>query len=96
MKEKWIYSSCGITFDGTGSWNFNNDYARNDIIFVLIIVHHLIMTVLVLGDCLMFGTDGSFERKKEKMFIIKRITRSLNIACKNKTEVFVKYYLYLN
>ena len=32
-KEKWIYSGCGITFDGTGSWSFNNDFVGNIIIF---------------------------------------------------------------
>ena len=29
-------------------------------------------------------------------FIIKRTKRSLNIVCKDKTEVFIKYYFYLN
>ena len=33
--EKYVYTSYGITFDITGSWSFNNDTARNVIIFVI-------------------------------------------------------------
>ena len=32
-KEKYVYSSYGIAFDGKGEWSFDNDYARNVIIF---------------------------------------------------------------
>ena len=32
-KEKYVYSECGITFDSTVSWGFDNDFARNFIIF---------------------------------------------------------------
>ena len=32
-KKKWVYSGCGIAFDGSGSWNFDNDLSRNVIIF---------------------------------------------------------------
>ena len=32
-KEKWVYSGYGIAFDGAGSWNFGNDFARNVKIF---------------------------------------------------------------
>ena len=32
-KEKYKYSSYGITFDSAGSWSFGNDIARNVIIF---------------------------------------------------------------
>ena len=28
-KEKWEYSGYGVAFDGSGSWNFDNDYAKN-------------------------------------------------------------------
>ena len=27
------YSSYGIAFDGNGEWSFDNDYARNIVIF---------------------------------------------------------------
>ena len=33
-KEKYVYSGYGIAFDGKCSWSFNNDFARNVIIFV--------------------------------------------------------------
>ena len=44
-KEKWVYSNFGIAFDGAGSWSFGNDFARNVIILMLIIVHHLMLIV---------------------------------------------------
>ena len=31
-KEEWVFSGFGIVLDGTGSWNFGNDYARNVLI----------------------------------------------------------------
>ena len=32
-KEKWVFSGYGITCDSAGSWSFDNDTARNVIIF---------------------------------------------------------------
>ena len=32
-KEKCMYSGYGIAFDSAGSWNFDNDFARNVVIF---------------------------------------------------------------
>ena len=32
-KSEYGYSSYGITFDRAGSWNFDNDFARNVVIF---------------------------------------------------------------
>ena len=32
-KEKYVYSRYGIAFDRKGYWCFNNDYARNFMIF---------------------------------------------------------------
>ena len=32
-KEKYVYKRCRIIFDSAGSWSFNNDFARNVIIF---------------------------------------------------------------
>ena len=31
--EMYVYSSCGIAFDGKGSWSFNDDFVRNVVIF---------------------------------------------------------------
>ena len=33
IKKKWVYSGYGITFDGEGLWNFDNDFAKNIVIF---------------------------------------------------------------
>ena len=32
-KEKYVYSRYGITFDSGDSWSFDNDFARNIILF---------------------------------------------------------------
>ena len=32
-KKKWVCSGYGITFDGEGLWNFDNDFAKNIVIF---------------------------------------------------------------
>ena len=33
VRERYVYSGYGITFDSAGSWSFDNDTARNIIIF---------------------------------------------------------------
>ena len=35
-KGKWAYSDYGIAFDGKGTWDFGNGFARNSIIFVVV------------------------------------------------------------
>ena len=46
IKNKFTYNNGqGIAFDGERSWSFANDFDRNVIILVLIIVHHLILIV---------------------------------------------------
>ena len=37
-KKKYVYSGYGITFDGKSEWNFCNDFARNFIIFDLLLI----------------------------------------------------------
>ena len=44
-KEKYVYSGYGITFESAGSCSFDNDTDRNFIFLVLIIVHHLMLTI---------------------------------------------------
>ena len=58
-KEKYGYSGYGVAFDGKGSWSFNDDFARNGIIFRIdnSSVHHLILIILkneflILGEVL--------------------------------------------
>ena len=33
LEQKYVYSGYGITFDNAGLWSFENDFARNVIIF---------------------------------------------------------------
>ena len=33
IKKKYVYSRYGVTFDRAGLWSFDNDFARNVIIF---------------------------------------------------------------
>ena len=42
---KYVYSGYGKTFDSADSWSFDNDFARNVTFLVLILVHHLILTI---------------------------------------------------
>ena len=42
-KEKYVYSGYGITFDSGVSWSFDNDFARNVIIFG--VDNHLMLTI---------------------------------------------------
>ena len=44
-KNKYLYICYGIAFDGAGSWSSGNEFAGNDIFFVLITVHHLILII---------------------------------------------------
>ena len=68
-----MFSGYGIAFDGAGSWSFGNDFARNVVTFILIIVHHLILIdnrknkFLVLGEGPAYGINGSFSSPKKKI-----------------------------
>ena len=44
-KGKYVYTCYGATFDSAGLWSFDNDTAREVIILMLIIVHHLMLTI---------------------------------------------------
>ena len=43
IKNKFTYNGQGIAFGGERLWSFANDFDRNVIILVLIIVHHLML-----------------------------------------------------
>ena len=45
-KEKYAYGGYEITFDSASSWSFDSSIAGNVAILVLIIVHHLIVTII--------------------------------------------------
>ena len=73
-KEKYVYSGCGITFESTGSWSFDNDFARNVIIFGVdnsLSCHsnNRQNNFLKLGEAPTYRTNGSFG-SSEKNFNI--------------------------
>ena len=74
-KEKYLYSDYRITFDGKGSWSFNNDSVRNVIIFGVdnsssFHTDHLKNDFLILGEGDTFGINGSFGAPEKKLILI--------------------------
>ena len=74
-EEKYVYSGYGIAFDGKGSWSFNDDFARNVIIFGVdsSLSSHTDnlkddFLVLVEGDT--FSSDGSFDALEKNLLLI--------------------------
>ena len=64
-KEKYLYSGYGITFDSAGSWSFDNDVARNVMIFVVnnsssSHADRRKNNFLVLGESLIFRIKAKF------------------------------------
>ena len=73
-KKKYAYSGYGITFDSTGSWSFDNDTARNVIIFGVdnsssSHADNYKNNLLVLGEGPYFGINGSFGSPEKKFSI---------------------------
>ena len=72
-QKKYVYSGYGIKFKGTGLWSFDNDYARN--VIVLIILHYLMLTIKkniifwILGACTTFGINRKFSSAEKKLRI---------------------------
>ena len=71
-KEKHVCSGYRIAFDGKGEWNFNNDYARNVIVFGVDNsssphTNNLKNTFLILGQGDIFGISGSFVAPEKKV-----------------------------
>ena len=65
-----MYSGYAITFDSGGSWNFNNEIARNVIIFGVdnSSTSHSDNrkdNFLILGEGSTFGINGNFGSKKK-------------------------------
>ena len=73
-KEKYVYSGYGIKCDSAGSWSFDNDFARNVIIFGVdnsLSCHsnNRQNNFLKLGEAPTYRTNGSFG-SSEKNFNI--------------------------
>ena len=91
-KEKWIYSDYGTTSDETGSWSFNNNFARNIIIFG---VNNISSShadnrknnFLVLCDGPTFGINGSFGSPGKKFSI--NFSKSNTKFCLSFSEIYL-------
>ena len=57
-----MYSGYGVAFDGAGSWSFGDDCAKNGIVLVLIIVHHLIEIIVKMLSYDINDIFGSVEQ----------------------------------
>ena len=73
-KEKYVYSRYQITFDSAGSSSFDNDFARNVIIFGVdnsSSSHsgNRKYNFLILGEGLTYGINGSFGSPEKKFSI---------------------------
>ena len=71
-KEKYVYSGYGITFDSALSWSFDNEFARNIIIFGVdnsssSHSDNRKNDFLMLGELLTYGINGKFG-SPEKTF----------------------------
>ena len=69
-----MYSGYGITFDGNGEWSFDNDYAKNNIIFGVdssssCHADNLKNNFLILGGRDTFGINGSFGAPEKRISI---------------------------
>ena len=72
-KEKYVYSGYGITFDSAGSWSFDNEFARNVIIFGAdnsLSSHsdNRKNNFLMLGEGPTYGINGSFLSREKKVY----------------------------
>ena len=73
-KAKWVYSGYRIAFDGTSTWKFGDDYAKNVEIFGVDNSssshnNNYKNNFLVLGEGLNYGINGSFGSSERKYSI---------------------------
>ena len=76
-KEKYVYNAYGITFDSTGSWSFDNDFARNIMIFGVVNSssshfdnRKINFDNVILGEGPTYGINGSFGHQKKSLVLI--------------------------
>ena len=87
-KSEYGYSSYGITFDRVGSWNFDNDFARNVVIFGVdnsSLSHgdNCKSKYLMLGEGPTYLINGNFGASEKKS--------SINFS-KGNTKLCMYYY----
>ena len=73
-KKKYVYSGYGIAFDEKGEWSFDDDAARNAVIFGVNNISsshagNFKNDFLMLGEGDTFGINGSFSALEEKFSI---------------------------
>ena len=68
MKSKFTYNNQEIAFDGEGSWNFGNNFARNVIIFSF-------------DNSFSSHTDNG---KNNFLVWVERLTQDVNDSCGRK------------
>ena len=81
-KEKYVYSGYGITFDNARSWSFDNDSARNFIVFGVdnsssSRANNYKNNFLVLGEGPTFEINGSFGSPEKKLLILVKQTQNI-------------------
>ena len=74
-EEKYVHSGYGIAFDRKGSWSFNDDFARNVIIYRVDSsssphTDNLKDDALVLVEADNFSSDGSFGALEKNLLLI--------------------------
>ena len=84
-KSKWVYSDCGIAFDGLGSWRSGNDFARNVIIFGVdnsssFQTDNSQDSFLILGEGPTDDINGSIGAPEKKSLVSILVKRRQNFA----------------
>ena len=84
-KEKYVYSGYEITFDSAGSWSFDNDFARNAVIFGTdnsssSHSDNRKNNFLILGAGPTYGINGSFGSPEKKVLVLNLLKQTQNIV----------------
>ena len=72
-KEDWVYMAYGIAFVRAGSWNFDNELARINVIFGVDIISSSSHTgnhknnFFVLAEGPTYGINGSFDSPEKNL-----------------------------
>ena len=97
-RQNYVYSGCGIAFDGKRSWGFNDDFATNVIIFGVdnsssSHTDNLKNGLLMLGEGDTFGINGSFGAPKKISINFTKAKRKLCFSLHYNAD---KSYLFVN
>ena len=102
-KEKYLYRSYGIAFDGKGEWSFGKDHAKNVIIFGVdnsSSPHNdnpkNVFLILVDGPTFsMNGGFGASEKKNDSNFSKAKTKFCLNVHYNANNSYFCKWKKHL-